>query len=109
MYKLKKEYKGQNVIVYSAQYPPIHLTEITSQEDLERAHNIKGNEKFISKGEDNDDVVIVTIESIKEALERNIHADLASIVKSLDLYDGKGRVSRENAIILLNSYIANAE
>ena len=53
MYKLKKEFKGQSVIVYTPKNKVIKL-EGASQKELEEAFKIKGNEKFIEndgKGE----------------------------------------------------------
>lgn len=46
MYKLKKEFKGQNVIVYTPSKKVIKL-EGADQKELEEAFKIKGNEKFI--------------------------------------------------------------
>lgn len=46
MYKLKKEYKGQNVTVYTPSKKVIRL-ENADQKELEQAFKIKGNEKFI--------------------------------------------------------------
>ncbi len=49
MYKLKKEYIGQNVIVYTQNKRVIKL-ESATQDELKMAYEIKGNEKFITKG-----------------------------------------------------------
>ncbi len=46
MYKLKKEYKGQDVIVYMPDHSVIKLETATDKE-LEKAFKQKGNEKFI--------------------------------------------------------------
>lgn len=46
MYKLKKEYKGQNVTVYTPDKKVIKL-ENADQKEFEKAIKIKGNEKFI--------------------------------------------------------------
>ena len=46
MYKLKKEFIGQNVIVYTPDKKVIRL-ENASEDELKIAFNIKGNEKFI--------------------------------------------------------------
>jgi len=62
MYTLKKEYKGQNVIVYTPNNQVIKL-ESASQEEFKIAYEIKGNEKFISKTNSNK-------ESIKEKEEK---------------------------------------
>lgn len=46
MYKLKKEFKGQNVIVYTPDKKAIRLDNAT-QEEFAKVLKIKGNEKFI--------------------------------------------------------------
>lgn len=46
MYKLKKEFAGQNVIVYMPDHTVIKLESATEKE-LEKAYKQKGNEKFI--------------------------------------------------------------
>lgn len=46
MYKLKKEFKGQNVIVCTPNNLYIKL-EHANQAEFEKAYKIKGNEKFI--------------------------------------------------------------
>jgi len=48
MYTLKKEFKGQNVTVYTPNKQIIKL-ESATQDEFKIAYEIKGNEKFISK------------------------------------------------------------
>ncbi len=45
MYKLKKEFKGQSVVVYTPKNKTIYLDTATEKE-MEEAYKIKGNEKF---------------------------------------------------------------
>lgn len=116
MYKLKKEYFDQKVVVYTPSNKVIKLDNAT-QEQFAEVFKIKGNEKFISKGkketeevinepkDELNNTVVYTEADINNAIAGNDYNVIVTVVKELGLFNGQGRPSKSDAIKLLETFL----
>ena len=71
--------------------------------------DIKKTEKKEQSIEPDKEVAEITKETIKKALDKADYKELESLVKALNLFKGNGRVTKADAIDLLETYLEEKE
>lgn len=108
MYKLNKEYKGQDVTCFMPNGGVIKL-EIATEEEFAKVYKFKEWQKFITVDKEEVNDIDISKEGIIIAIENDVYKDLAALVKELELKEGAKKVSKADAIILLNLYLEDKE